>query len=809
MTTRVLNYERRTIALFLLVLTVAVVIGNGAVYVHQRHTLLQQSFQHAEHEVSLIIKLIAESLIKSDYAAAEQFVDQWGADDQDVIAAKIVSANDFTLAHYRRNQPAAHTFSTSQRVNYGSSGVVKMEVVWDTTSIYHGLNRLLTILVSVSVLLIAVLLFFLWWVLRRALLNPVSDELTLSERYNRMLFEQSPVGLALSRLNGELVDVNEAYAHIIGRTVAEALHLSHWDITPDSYSDEEKEQLAKLQRTGCYGPYEKEYVHKDGHRVPVRLQGRILEKDGEQMIWSSVENIAERKSAEEAIEAAHKRLADAQRLAHIGSWELDLKCNTLLWSDEVFRIFELDPERFNATYEAFLEAVHPDDRERVNTTYQESLKSKKSFRTEHRLRMPDGRIKHVQERCETFYADDGHPVRSIGSVQDITDRVTMEEALRRSQKMEAIGQLSGGIAHDFNNQLSIIIGFLDFLREYAEKDEKPRKWVRAASDATERCITLTRQLLAFSRRQSKETSVVDLNALLNGLKDVIARSVTPEVEVQYHLDDKLWTTEIDSGEFQDAILNLVINARDAMPSGGKFLMETVNVKLDADYTDLNPGIGPGDFVRLSISDTGMGMSKETLDHVFEPFFTTKPEGKGTGLGLAMVYGFVKRYEGYIKIYSERNEGTTVHLYLPRSAHNKPSVNNHFSKGDQLPRGSESVLIVDDEAELLELANQYLSDLGYRTHTAVNGRQAMEMLEGGLQVELLFSDVVMPGGMNGYELAQQATARLPKLKVMLTSGFTSKVIAENGLARFSANLLGKPYRKADLAHRVRLVLDKQR
>lgn len=306
----------------------------------------------------------------------------------------------------------------------------------------------------------------------------------------------------------------------------------------------------------------------------------------------------------------------------------------------------------------------------------------------------------------------------------------------------------------------------------------------------------------------RRKTVVDLNATIKDLETMIGRSVTPEVEVQYFLAEDLWLTEIDPGEFQDAILNLVINARDAMPSGGKLLIETSNKQLDADYVALNPWVEAGDYVQLMLSDTGIGMSAETLEHIFEPFYTTKPEGIGTGLGMAMVYGFMKRYDGAIKVYSEPDVGSTIRLYLPRSAAFEPAVMVNNTPEAELPTGSESILVVDDEIDILRLADQYLSDLGYRTRLAETTVKALEILASDEEIDLLFSDVVMPGGMNGYKLAQQATEQVPKLKVLLTSGFTSKTIASNGLARFAAHLLSKPYRKADLAHRIREVLDEE-
>lgn len=392
-----------------------------------------------------------------------------------------------------------------------------------------------------------------------------------------------------------------------------------------------------------------------------------------------------------------------------------------------------------------------------------------------------------------------------GISTDITEYKQQNEQLRRSQKMEAIGQLSGGIAHDFNNQLNIIIGYLDFLDMHFTKEDKPYKWVQTALKATLRCVDLTRQLLSFSRRQTTDKLPLDLNNTFLDLQEIISRSVTPEIDVHYLLSEELWLAETNLGEFQDVVINLVINSRDALPHGGKIVIETKNTVVDDEFTNHNFEIELGDYVQFILTDTGSGIDKESLEHIFEPFFTTKPDGKGTGLGMAMVYGFVKRYEGYIKVYSEPGIGTTIRIYLPRSTASNV-IDDHIELKYDLPTGSESVLIVDDEIGLLELAEKFFSELGYKTSIAENGNEALDILKADNIIDLLFSDVVMPGGMNGYELADKATQLRPNLKVLLTSGFTSRTIINDGLEKFSTNLLSKPYRKTDLAKRVRLVLD---
>ena len=390
--------------------------------------------------------------------------------------------------------------------------------------------------------------------------------------------------------------------------------------------------------------------------------------------------------------------------------------------------------------------------------------------------------------------------------EEMKGRKRAEEAQRRSQKMDAIGQLTGGIAHDFNNILAVILGNLEILEERLPADEELLKRTAAMNKAGQRAVDLTKQLLSFSRRQVKQLAVTDINQVIHEMESLISRSLTPEVEVEQQFSNNLWLTEIDPGDFEDALLNLCINARDAMDGHGHLTIETSNATLDAAYCARNIGARPGQYVQLSVSDNGVGIPVELQEHIFEPFFTTKDQGKGTGLGLAMVYGFVKRSDGYVNVYSEHGMGSTIKLYLPRCHGEEQLADKNDGQAESLPHGRESILAVDDEAMLLELTRESLEALGYRVLTASDGRQALALLDKEPSIDLLFSDVVMPGGINGYELAEQAASKRPELKVLLTSGYTEKVMAKNGSVRFNENLLSKPYSRADLAKRVRAILD---
>jgi PAS domain S-box-containing protein len=677
-------------------------------------------------------------------------------------------------------------------------------------------NNTLLIFIALLALYLLLLVIVFQHLTRKTLLASFHDveeahrEVAQREEYLSLTLDSIGDAVIATDAAGNITRMNPVAINLTGWSLHDALGQSLKTVFPiiDASTREPIENpVEKVIASGqtIYLSNHTTLIAKNGSEYQIADSAAPI-RDAKNNITGMVlvfNDVTEQYQLRESRLETEQRLTDAQHLAQIGNWELNLVNDQLYWSGEIYRIFEIDPGKFDASYEAFLNAIHPDDRERVNATYTASVENKIPYNIEHRLRMADGRIKHIHERCETFYDDKGKPVRSSGTVQDITERVNMADALRRSQKMEAIGQLSGGIAHDFNNQLGVVIGYLDFLKEVFPQGDKQRRWVETATKATLRCTDLTRQLLTFSRHKARTTTAVDLNAAIHDMQILIARSVTPEIEVQYSLSDDLGLSETDPDEFQDAILNLTINARDAMPGGGKLIIETSNTYLDANYATQNPDVEAGDYLQLTISDTGTGMDRETMERIFEPFFTTKPKDKGTGLGMAMVYAFSKRYGGHIKLYSEPDAGTTLHLFLPRSKSSASDIITEKVHEAELPTGTESILIVDDEKDLLQLTQQILEQSGYHTQVAENAAQALDILKADNKIDLLFSDVIMPGGISGYELAKQATEIKPELKVLLTSGFTSK---SNGLRKFSANMLNKPYRKSDLAQRIRMILD---
>lgn len=378
-------------------------------------------------------------------------------------------------------------------------------------------------------------------------------------------------------------------------------------------------------------------------------------------------------------------------------------------------------------------------------------------------------------------------------VSEMAERAKAEDALRQSQKMEAIGQLSGGIAHDFNNLLTIVVGNLDALLERKTLPPDVRERMQMALSASLRGADLTRQLLAFSRKQQLTMQACDANKIVAHAAQLLGRTLRGNIEIRCHLDDGLSAVMTDPAQVESAIANLTINARDAMPEGGTITIETANKVLDETYAAQNADVTPGEYAMIAVTDTGSGIPASVLARVFEPFFTTKEFGKGSGLGLSMVYGFLKQSGGHVKIYSEEGRGTTVRLYLPKA-------------DAAMAQGSETILIVEDDPMVRDMAVKGLRDLGYSVLEAENGAKALHILQNGRPIDLLFTDVVMPGGMSGADLAKHVVQERPGLKVLFTSGFAEASFHNGSRSEALSPILSKPYRYNELARMVRNVLN---
>ena len=387
---------------------------------------------------------------------------------------------------------------------------------------------------------------------------------------------------------------------------------------------------------------------------------------------------------------------------------------------------------------------------------------------------------------------------------DVTDEIKIEAQLRQSQKMEAIGKLTGGVAHDVNNVLAIVTGNLELALEKIH-DPDTTRLIRAALDASDRGAKLTHRLLAFARQQPLSPEVTKAGELLSGILDMLRKLLGEDIEVELVTDAGSWYCEVDRNQLENVIVNLAVNARDAMVGGGKMTIEAANMRIDNVYAE-SVGIEPGQYVCLSVTDTGCGMEKDVIDKAFDPFFTTKDIGRGTGLGLSMAHGFVRQSEGHIKIYSELNEGTVVKIYLPRVGAGSDEGTRTNEVNEKLATDAEVVLVVEDDSDLRSIVVNQLTSLGYQALSAPNGKKGLEIIKQGQQIDLLLTDVVLPGGMSGRQLSDLAADINPDLPTIFMSGYTENAIFHHGRLDQGVKLLQKPFRKADLANILRSTLD---
>ncbi len=399
--------------------------------------------------------------------------------------------------------------------------------------------------------------------------------------------------------------------------------------------------------------------------------------------------------------------------------------------------------------------------------------------------------------------------------QQIAEREKAEAALRQAQKIEAIGQLTGGIAHDFNNILQVVLGGLGVLRRRTAKWQLAdpvrsdlERYLDEVLAASQRGADLTRQLLAFARRQPLEPEDTDINQLVLGMSDLLRRSLGEQIEIETRLADGLWRTQCDTNQLEHAVLNLAVNARDAMPDGGRLTIETANAHLDEEYSRWHHDVAPGPYLMVAVTDTGAGMPQEVLIHAFEPFFTTKEVGRGTGLGLSQVYGFIKQSGGHVTLSSEVGLGTTVKLYMPRSLSNAAAPSPAPEPSHDSGRApSETILVVEDDESVRAVAIATLGDLGYRVIQAQDGREALRQLDAHPGIDLLFTDVGLPGALNGRQLADRAALTQPGLKVLFTSGYARDAIVHGGRLDEGVALISKPFTADALAVKIRQILDK--
>lgn len=513
----------------------------------------------------------------------------------------------------------------------------------------------------------------------------------------------------------------------------------------------------------------------------------------------------ERLLAERALQRAEERQAIILRSLPIALYSVEAEqplASAMRISDSITGMCGFSPARFLEERGFWSQRIHPADLPQVQTAFDKLVQTGSSY-SEFRWLCEDGTYRSFLNQAVYVAPADGGTGEIVGSWLDITERRTMEQQLIHSQKMESMGRLTGGIAHDFNNMLTVVISSLDRMRRATDADQPARRNIDLALSGAMRCADLTKRLLSFARQQMLEPKALDLNHLLNGSEVIIRRLAGDAIFLDITRDMALWPTYADHTQMESALINLVVNARDAMPDGGRLIIATQNLSLRAGAL---PNIPAGDYVSLSVHDTGIGIPAEHLDKVFEPFFTAKAEGKGTGLGLSIIYGFVRQSGGHIRLESEVGKGTQVQILLPRHSGVVGAVVSETPDAD-LPqaRPGEVVLVTEDDPQVRTVVATFLNDLGYTTLQAENGDAAVNILRGTDKIDLLFSDIAMPGSLNGYQLAVQAGTLRPGLKVVLTSAYANGVTkgAEN---RSTFEFLQKPYRNQDLASLVRRTLD---
>jgi PAS domain S-box-containing protein len=600
--------------------------------------------------------------------------------------------------------------------------------------------------------------------------------------------------------------LNRAGEELTGIPRTESLGKSDFDMFPQEQAEFFVAQDRAVLASGKLHviPEEPIQTRQYGTRILTTYKVPVFGEDGQPKYLVAMSNdITDQKRAVAALRSSEARFASLLAASPDAIIAVDATGNIVLANDHVMATYGYEPAELIGKSATILNppAAVEDTMQRVRKVLAAPAVAGARIVQDLEGLRKDGTVFPMEASLSQQDTEDG--VIVMIAIRDVTSRKAVEGQLRQAQKMEAIGNLTGGLAHDFNNLLSVVIGNLDLLREQLTKGSGMDDLAGEALSAALRGAELTRRLLAFARRQPLQPKIIDVNELIDGVGKLLSRTLGTNIEISHAPGSDVWPVLADPVQLEACLVNLAANARDAMPGGGKLQISTDNRRLDEDYVGLHPGLAAGDYTLIEVTDSGTGMPKDIVDKIFEPFFTTKSEGRGTGLGLSMVFGFMKQSNGHINVYSEEGVGTTFRLYLPRAMEAAGRTDALRTTAFALG-GAETILAVEDNPGLRNLVVRQLKQLGYRCLEAEDGPSALKMLESN-DVDLLFSDVIMPGGMSGYELGRIARTRWPKIKVLLTSGFPEEKINGNGKPPWNMRLLLKPYRKEDLALMLREVL----
>jgi PAS domain S-box-containing protein len=521
-------------------------------------------------------------------------------------------------------------------------------------------------------------------------------------------------------------------------------------------------------------------------------------------------NITEQMNAFERVRFSERNLRRSQAAARLGSWVYKIDTGIVKLSDEMLDLFGIADTVLPPSLSLIESVMSLQDQEKWKEAFELAKLGRNMPSMEFVLKLPDGVERHIEASIEAE-RENGEVVSLFGICQDISERKALEKKYLQAQKMEAVGQLTGGIAHDFNNLMMVVMGNLQLVDQLVRDDDRAARRIKAALDAVERGSELTKRLLAFSRQQTLQSTSVDLNQQMPKMEAMLRQAVGEAIEFTLAPSSGIWPISVDLSQFETAILNLCINARDAMmPRGGKLVVELSNVVLDEAYCVQNDEVQPGEYAMIAVTDTGCGIPKENLEKVFQPFFTTKGPEAGSGLGLSMIYGFVKQSGGHIKIYSELSHGTSVKIYLPRARSEGAEVPFFEPKPgakpvEPAPDQNAVVLVVEDNDAVRDVAAAMIADLGVETLTASNGAEALKIIGERTDIDLVLSDVIMAGGMNGPELAARALKLRPDLKLLFMSGYAPGSVRQMQELPDSIDLVNKPFTKTDLTSKVKRAL----
>lgn len=605
-----------------------------------------------------------------------------------------------------------------------------------------------------------------------------------------------------------IVFVNDAFEKRTGFSRAEAIRRTVSILRGPQTQPAELERIRQAIEGKRPVRAELIFLTKSGEEFWLELDIMPLtDETGRLSHWVAIgRDITERKRSQQSIRLNEERFRLIAKATGNAVWEWDIANGNQWWSEGLTEVFGHQPVPNETVPTLWRHHVHPEDEARLDVALGRLLAGEQAFLSEqYRVRRADGSWAKVEDRAFVMRDSAGSVNRVLGSMSDITERVHLEDRLRQAQKMEAVGQLTGGVAHDFNNLLTVILGSAEILSDELESQPQLQKLANLTVAAAASGGELTNRLLAFSRKQALDPVILDVGRLIKEMNGLLKRTLPASIDIKVVSVDGLWRVEIDRGQLESAVLNLAINSRDAMPDGGCLTIEVSNAVLDEGSVATEPQLEAGEYVSIVVTDTGHGMQKETLARIFEPFFTTKEIGKGTGLGLSMVYGFVKQSGGHIVVYSEPDEGTCVKLYFPRTDARAEEV--IIVPPDQaVTERAETILVVEDDSLVREYVVTQLGKLGYRVYDAPNGHDALKILKQVPEIDLLFTDIVMPGGMSGRALASAAHTIKPELKILFTSGYTENAILHNGKLGPGVELLSKPYRRDDLAAKLRKVME---